>query len=171
MIPNAIQPEAPKIEETDHPVQIRWENFTPIPGATRWYSDRNTVWITRTMKTTIFRGEECVETRRDVYNSAMRHICYSLFYEQVTPGGRYLLGDVQTSAPVPTIPVVCYHKPRELVHPLPLKEGLTWKDYTPRSNPTTPRGQRMRPGSRPSRRQGAPTRSRRPETSTIACGY
>jgi len=135
MIPNTIQPGPPKAEETDHPVEIRLEDVRPIVGATRWYSDRNSVWVTRTLKTTTFRREECVETRRDVFSSAMRHICYSLFYEQIVPGGRYLLGDVQTSASVPAMPVVCYHKPRELVYPLPLKEGLSWKDIHTEEQP------------------------------------
>lgn len=80
-----------------------------------------------------------------MYNSAMKHICYSLFYEQLHEGGRYLLGDVQTSASVPAMPVVCYHKPREIIHPLPLTQSMSWDEthieeqpyYSPRAKKTT----------------------------------
>jgi DNA-binding transcriptional ArsR family regulator len=125
MIPKISPPEA-RIEETGHPVVI--ENCEPQIGSTRWYVGRNTVWVAKTLKTTSFEGEECYEIRRDVFTSTMNHRCYSLFYEQVTTGGRYLLGDVQTNVSHPTRPVYCIHKPRELIHPLPLRDKQSWEE-------------------------------------------
>ena len=127
MIPNIIPVET-RVEETSQQVEISPEDCKPAIGSTRWYSDRNAVWIVRTLKETRFEGEECHEVRRDVYDSTMDHLCYSLFYEKITGGGRYLLGDVQTNASIPTKPVFCIHKPRELIHPLPLRDGQAWKD-------------------------------------------
>ena len=136
MIPRTILPsQTVRVEETKHPVEIGVEDCTPTIGVTRWFSDKSTIWIVRMLKNTMYGGEECFETRRDVYNSAMKHICYSYWYEQITPGGRYLLGDVQTNASVPSTPIVCYHKPKELVYPLPLIEGQSWKEIHTEQQP------------------------------------
>ncbi len=124
-----------KIEGTDHTVEIGRQDLQPLIGVTRSYLGRNTIWSVQTLKETSFGGQECYETRRDVYDSTMSHICYSYFYDQITDGGRYLIGDVQTNATMQTLPIVCFHKPKEKIHPLPLIDGKNWKDIHTEEQP------------------------------------